>query len=68
MNYVEKISTKWNIMDSFFSVMENNAAKLISEIRESKEELPDPEEMIEAETKYLRAENEKLKALQFPKK
>lgn len=68
MNYIEKINARWNMLDSVIYILESKTSQLISDIKESKDTLPNPEEMIEAETQYLKSENEKLKSLHFPKK
>lgn len=68
MNYIKKINASWNALDSIIYILENKTNQLISDIKERKKTLPNPEEMIEAETQYLKSENKKLKELQFPKK
>ena len=60
---MKKIYTKWNILDYIFFIMD----QLVNLAIEYKTE-PDVECMIEAETKYLKAENESLMELQYPKK
>lgn len=57
---------KWNILDTFIYKFE----KLMSEIRkglyDSKEDIPDPEEIIAAATEQLQHENEALKKRIYP--
>lgn len=60
------IVTKWNIIDSAIFSTEQFISKLVTGIKDSKDELPDPEEMIEAATKELQAENDELKQYRLP--
>lgn len=59
MNY----AANWNKLDSIIFFFEN---KIRSVIRERKEDEPDVELMIQAETEHLRAENETLKKRETP--
>lgn len=59
---MKHIYTKWNILDNLFFSIE----QLISIAMEYKTK-PDVECMIEAETQFLKIENESLKSLQYPK-
>lgn len=68
MNYTLQIITKWNAIDSIIFTLEKQTKKMIDIVKDYREEEPDAEVMIEAETKYLKEENEALKVLQFPKK
>ena len=43
--------TKWNIIDSAIFSTEQFISKLVTGVKDSKDELPDPEEMIQAATK-----------------
>ena len=63
MNSIKNILTEWNSLDKLFYKID----LFIISIKSYKQ-APDAEYMIEAETKYLKAENETLKALQYPKK
>lgn len=56
------ILSKWNILDCFFFELD----KLLKIVKEMQAE-PDVESMVEAETRYLKTENESLKSLQYPK-
>lgn len=60
--------TKWNVIDTIIYKTENIISRIASGIRESKDELPDPEEMILAATKELQEENDELKKLRIPEK
>ena len=60
------IVTKWNILDSAIFSTEQFISKLVTGVKDSKDELPDPEEMIEAATKELQAENDELKQYRLP--
>lgn len=53
----------WNKIDSFIFLCES---KIKSIIDEQKEDEPDVELMIQAETEYLRSENENLKKREIP--
>ncbi len=57
---------RWNALDSIIYKIESGAAKLSAAVKESKDELPDPEEMIAAATEQLQYENEKLKKKEYP--
>lgn len=58
--------TKWNIVDSVIFSAEQFILKLVTGIKDSKDDLPDPEEMIQAATKELQAENDELKQYRLP--
>lgn len=53
----------WNRLDSFIYFCESKIRDIITE---QKEEEPDVELMIQAETEYLRRENEDLKKREIP--
>lgn len=53
----------WNILDKIFYKIDLFLINI-----KSYKQTPDAECMIEAETKYLKTENESLKELQYPKK
>lgn len=57
---------KWNAIDSIILSVENLISKTANEIKDVKEDLPDPEEMIAAATKELQDENEELKRYRIP--
>lgn len=57
---------KWNVIDSIIFFIENLISKTANEIKDVKEDLPDPEEMIAAATKELQEENEELKQYRIP--
>ena len=63
---MSNIAVKWNVLDSFIYKIEINIAKLFNAAKESKKDLPDPEEMIAAATEQLQHENEKLKKKEYP--
>lgn len=56
-------AANWNRLDSFIFFCESKIRDIITE---QKEEEPDVELMIEAETEYLRRENEDLKKREIP--
>ena len=58
--------TKWNIVDSAIFSTEQFILKLVTGIKDSKDDPPDPEEMIQAATKELQAENDELKQYRPP--
>lgn len=60
------ISSKWNIVDTVIFKIENAANNLINSWKESREPEPDVEEIIAAETQFLKSENEKYKKMQYP--
>ena len=62
MNYV----AKWNKLDSVISFCESKVKELKRAIVESAEADPDPEDIILAETEYLRNENAKLRKREVP--
>ncbi|MBD5469926.1 MAG: hypothetical protein HDR19_02050 [Lachnospiraceae bacterium] len=57
---------KWNIIDSIIFSIENLISKIAREIKDVREDMPDPEEMIAAATKELQDENEELKQYRIP--
>ena len=63
MNSIKNILTDWNILDQLFYKID----LFIISIKNYKQ-TPDAECMIEAETRYLKAENKSLMELQYPKK
>lgn len=63
MILISDLLKRWNFLDSLFSYLD----QIINRILQHKAG-PDVECMIEAETKYLKAENKSLKELQYPKK
>lgn len=56
-------AANWNRLDSFIFFCESKIRGIVTE---QKEEEPDVELMIEAETEYLRRENEDLKKREIP--
>lgn len=60
------ISSRWNIVDQMFFMIEKTIKSIHEGICDAASEEPDVELMIEAETKYLRYENEKLKKREIP--
>lgn len=56
-------AANWNRLDSFIYLCESKIKDIITE---QKEDEPDVELMIQAETEYLRRENEDLKKREFP--
>lgn len=62
MNYAEN----WNRLDSFIFFCENKLEKAKAALIATKEDEPDVELMIQAETEHLRAENETLKKRELP--
>lgn len=65
---MSNIAARWNALDSFIYKIESGVTGVLNAVKEEKEELPDPEEMIAAATKQLKEENDVLKQLQFPGK
>lgn len=63
---MSNIAVRWNALDSIIYKIESGAAKLADAVKESRDELPDPEEMIQAATKQLQIENELLKKREYP--
>lgn len=59
MNFV----ANWNLLDSFIYFCESRIESIIAE---QKEEEPDVELMIQAETEFLRKENDSLKRRELP--
>lgn len=60
------ITTEWNPLDSLISKVENVVVHIIKSLRKTKEEIPDPEEMIAVATEQLQKENDELKKMQYP--
>lgn len=60
------IVAKWNALDSMIFSIEKLITRLAAEVKDSKDELPTPEEMIAAATKELQAENNELKQYRIP--
>ena len=58
--------SNWNIIDSIIYFTENVLSKLIDKVRESKDKLPEPEEMIEAAIRELQEEKEELLQYRIP--
>lgn len=63
---MSNIAAKWNLLDAIIYKIESAVIKLSNAVRESKDELPDPEEMILAATEQLQRENEQLKKRFYP--
>jgi len=57
---------KWNAIDSIILSVENLISKASDEIKDAREDMPDPEEMIAAATKELQEENAQLKQYRIP--
>lgn len=60
------IAARWNALDSMIYFIEKLITELAAEVKDSKDELPAPEEMIAAATKELQAENDELKQYRIP--
>ena len=60
-NYI----AEWNIFDSMIYKAENIVTTITSGIKDSKDELPDAEEMITATTAQLQQENNELKEIRM---
>lgn len=60
------ITARWNRLDKIIFQTEKTVSHIIDELKESREVLPDPEEMIAAATEQLQKENDILKQLQEP--
>lgn len=60
------LSSRWNIVDQIFFTVENTIKAICEEIHDSSSKDVDVELMIEAETKYLKHENERLKKREIP--
>lgn len=63
---MSNIAARWNVLDSFIYKIELGMGKLLDAVKESKDELPEPEEMIIAATEQLQKENEQLKKKLYP--
>ena len=59
------VTKKWNVVDSIIYKVETALLQIKNGWKDSKEELPDPEEMIDAATEQLRQENEQLKSKMY---
>ncbi len=59
-------AARWNILDSIIFNLEKIFLHIGDGLRESRESLPDPEEMISAATEQLQKENDMLKKQQEP--
>lgn len=59
-------TANWNILDSIIFSLEGKLGRITAAAKDSKDEDPDVELMIQAETKHLRAENETLKERETP--
>lgn len=57
---------KWNAVDTIIFSIEKFISKAADEVKEAKDELPVPEEMIAAATRELQEENEELKQYRIP--
>lgn len=62
MNY----TANWNILDSIIFFVEGKIGRVKAAVKDSNDEDPDVELMIQAETEHLRAENETLKKRETP--
>ena len=62
MNY----TANWNILDSIIFFVEGKISRVKAAVKDSKEEDPDVELLIQAETEHLRIENETLKKRETP--
>lgn len=56
----------WNMLDTFIYKVEKCISQIKNKLKNSQDEIPDPEEMIEAATERLQQENEQLKKKQYP--
>lgn len=57
---------KWNAVDTIIFSIEKFISKAADEVKDAKDELPVPEEMIAAATKELKEENEELRKYRIP--
>lgn len=62
MNY----TANWNMLDSIIFSLEGKIGRVKAAVKDSKDDDPDVELMIQAETEHLRAENETLKKRETP--
>ena len=60
------LSSRWNIVDQIFFTIENIIKSVHEGICDAASGEPDVELIIEAETKYLQRENERLKKRDIP--
>lgn len=60
------IVTKWNVLDSMIFFVEKLISEVAAGVKDSRDELPEPEEMIVAATKELQKENDELKRYRIP--
>lgn len=65
---MNNIAARWNVLDSFICKIESRIDRLSNAVKESKDEIPDPEEIIAAATEQLQQENEQLKKRLYPGK
>lgn len=63
---MSNIAAKWNLLDTIIYKVETTMIKLSNAIKENRDELPDPEEMIAVATEQLQAENKLLKKKEYP--
>ena len=62
----EPVSKHWNRVDTLIYKVEKLINNLIDQWKEAKEPEPDIDEILAAETQYLKSENEKYKQMLFP--
>lgn len=62
MNYI----ANWNILDSIIFSLEGKLGRITAAVKDSKDEDPNVELLIQAETEHLRVENESLKKREIP--
>lgn len=62
----EPISEHWNCFDTLIYKIEHFIKHLISQWKEAKEPEPDIEEILSAEIKHIKAENEEYKKMLYP--
>ncbi len=63
---MSNIAARWNALDSIIYKIESVMRKLSDAARESRNDLPDPEEIITAATEQLQQENERLRRKFYP--
>ena len=59
-------TANWNMLDSIIFSLEGKLGRVASTVKDSKDEDPNVELLIQAETEHLRAENESLKKREHP--
>ena len=59
-------TANWNMLDSIIFSLEGKLGQVKAAVKDSKDEDPNVELLIRAETKHLRAENESLKKREHP--